>query len=127
MSLTGTLSKIVGAHDTAAGFGPSFPQAASTPFVLGLAEVACHNAVAPELGAGEITVGTAATIEHRSPSPIGATLTARARLTERTGRRLQFEVDVFDGDQVCATVAHSRAVVSAEQIAARLADRGTGE
>lgn len=123
MSLTGSLRKIVGAEDTAAGFGPSFPQAASTPFVLGLAEVACHNAIADELGTGEITVGTSATIEHRSPSPIGATLTAQARLTERTGRRLQFEVEVFDGDEVCATVRHSRAVVLGEQIAARLAQR----
>lgn len=126
MSLTGSLSKTVSEHDTAAGFGPSFPQAASTPFVLGLAEVACHNAIAEELGPGEITVGTAATIEHRLPSPIGATLTAQARLTERTGRRLQFEVDVLDGDQVCATVAHSRAVVPGEQIAARLAQRASG-
>jgi predicted thioesterase len=112
--------------DTAAGFGPAFPRAASTPFVLGIAEVACHNAIAAELGPGEITVGTAATIEHRLPSPVGAALRAQAQLTDRTGRRLQFEVDVFDGDNVCATVSHTRAVVLGEQIAARLAERADG-
>jgi predicted thioesterase len=109
--------------DTAAGFGPHFPRAAATPFVLGLAEVACHNVIAPELAPGEVTVGTAATIEHQLPSPVGATLTARAQLVERDGRRLRFEVEVFDGDEICATVNHSRAVVSAEKIEKRLADR----
>ncbi|CAN5231228.1 hypothetical protein BH11ACT7_BH11ACT7_14250 [soil metagenome] len=127
MSLTGSLSKTVGEEDTAAGFGPAFPQAASTPFILGLAEVACHKAIAGELGPGEITVGTAATIEHRLPSPIGSTLTAQARLTERSGRRLQFEVEVFDAGEVCATVSHSRAVVLGDQIAARLAQRAARE
>jgi len=72
-------------------------------------------------------VGTAATIEHRSPSPVGATLTAHARLTERAGRRMRFEVDVFDGEEVCATVTHSRAVVLSDQIAARLAQRVSGD
>ncbi|MGE0218868.1 thioesterase family protein [Mycolicibacterium sp.] len=127
MPSAASLSGIVGEEDTAAGFGPSFPRAASTPFVLGLAEVACHNAIAAELAPGEITVGTAATIEHRSPSPVGATLTAHARLTERAGRRLRFEVDVFDGEEVCATVTHSRAVVLSDQIAARLAQRVSGD
>jgi predicted thioesterase len=123
MSLTQSLSRTVGEGDTAAGFGAHFPKAASTPFVLGLAEVACHNVVANELAPGEVTVGTAATIEHRHPSPVGAELTARARLVERAGRRLQFEVEVFDGDHVCATVTHARAIVLAERIEQRLAEQ----
>lgn len=123
MSLTHSLSRTVGEGDTAAGFGAHFPKAASTPFVLGLAEVACHNAIADELAPGEVTVGTAATIEHRLPSPVGAELTARARLVQRDGRRLQFEVEVFDGDRVCATVTHARAIVLAEKIEQRLAEQ----
>lgn len=123
MALTGSLTKTVGDGDTAAGFGPHFPRAASTPFVLGLAEVACHNVIAPELAAGEVTVGTSATIEHQLPSPVGATLTARARLLERDGRRLRFEVEVFDGAELCATVTHGRAIVLAERIEKRLAER----
>lgn len=123
MSVTESLSQTVGVADTAAGFGPDFPKAASTPFVLGLAEVACHNAIARELGPGEVTVGTAATIEHQLPSPVGATLTAHAKLVDRDGRRLHFEVQVLDGDEVCATVKHSRAVVLAQKIEQRLAAR----
>jgi fluoroacetyl-CoA thioesterase len=117
------LSKVVGVGDTAAGFGPHFPAAAATPFVLGLAEVACHNAVAEDLQAGEVTVGVRATIEHLSPSPVGATLTAKARLVRREGRILSFAVEVMDAGDVCATVVHDRAVVLSEKISQRLAAR----
>lgn len=114
------LVRTVSEDDTAAAFGDHFPRAASTPFVLGLAEVACHEAVAADLQEGEITVGTFASLEHLLPSPVGATLTARAELVDRQGRRLVFRVEVRDGTEVCAVVEHRRAIVLAEQIAARL-------
>jgi fluoroacetyl-CoA thioesterase len=120
------LTATVGAGDTAAGFGAHFPAAASTPFVLGLAEVACHNAVATTLAVGEVTVGARVVIEHLAPSPVGAVLRARARLTERDGRRLRFEVEVFDGDVLCATVTHDRVVVLAARIDELLARRSGG-
>ncbi|MCZ4585957.1 thioesterase [Rhodococcus opacus] len=123
MAIIAELSRTVTENDTAAAFGDPFPKAASTPFVLGLAEVACHNAVADGLAEGEITVGTFATIEHRLPSPIGAILTARAELTDRDGRRLRFTVNVYDGDEICASVEHHRTVADADKISARLAAR----
>lgn len=123
MTLTASLTQVVGGEDTAASFGTHFPRAAATPFVLGIAEVACHNAIAPELADGEVTVGMSATIEHLLPSPVGATLTARATLDERNGRRLQFSVEVFDGDELAAKISHGRAIVSAKKIEDRLADR----
>lgn len=118
-----TLHRVVTDSDTAAGYGTHFPQAAATPFVLGLAEVACHNAVSGELAQGEITVGVRAIIEHLLPSPVGAQLTANAVLVERNGRSLSFEVLIYDEADLCAKVHHDRAVVSAERIAARLAAR----
>jgi predicted thioesterase len=119
----GTTTATVGPGDTAEAYGPELPPAASTPFVLGLAELACHRAVAGELAPGDITVGTAATIEHRAPSPVGATLVASARLVERDGRRLAFDVDVRQDDVTVATVRHARAVVSRQRILDRLAAR----
>lgn len=107
--------------DTASRFGDDFPPAASTPFVLGLAEVACHEAVAGELEPGEITVGTRAEIEHLAPSPVGATLIVKATLIERSERgRLRFHVDVHQGEAVVARVEHDRAVVPLAGILKRL-------
>ncbi|WP_084144927.1 thioesterase family protein [Amycolatopsis jejuensis] len=115
------LEQEVGPDDTAAAFGAHFPPAASTPFVLGLAEVACHNAVAGELGPGEVTVGVSAAIEHLLPSPVGARLVARAQVVERDGRRLTFDVEIYDGDRLCARIRHGRAVASTARLAGKLA------
>lgn len=125
MTITSSLTRTVGENDTASSFGEHFPLAASTPFVLGIAEVACHNAIAEHLTQDEITVGTYASIEHHLPSPVGAQLTTTATLVEREGRRLEFNVEVRDGDDLCAVVHHRRAIASAEKIAARLAARST--
>jgi predicted thioesterase len=118
-----SLSAVVSEGDTAAAYGTHFPKAAATPFVLGLAEVACHRVVAPALSDGEVTVGTHAVVAHLLPSPVGATLTAHARLVERDGRRLRFAVEVLDGEEVCARVEHDRAVVRSDKIEARLLAR----
>ena len=122
--VTAEVARVVTESDTANQWGDVFPPAASTPFVLGLAEIACHGAVAKSLDAGQITVGTAAHIEHRRPSRVGATLVARAALTSRAGARLEFVVDVFDGDCCVAHVVQARAVVERDKILRRLNQSG---
>lgn len=117
---TATLSREVTLADTAAAWGADFPPAASTPFVLGLGEVACHQAVADDLAEGEITVGTAARIEHLVPTKVGNRLTAHARLIAASGRRFEFEVEVFDGEELVARIAHTRAAILRQGIMDRL-------
>ena len=117
------LTRVVTSADTARSFGEHFPAAASTPFVLGMAEVACHNAVASELAPDEITVGVQAHVDHLAPTPTGGTLTATATETSRDGRKITFHVEVVDDAGVCARIEHQRAVVRAEIIEARLASR----
>ncbi len=119
-SSTASVARTVSQADTATAWGAEFPPAASTPFVLGLAEVACHRAVASGLGHEEITVGTSAAIEHVAASPVGATLVASARLVDRSGRRLAFEVEVNDGPNVIATITHVRAIVERAWIVGKL-------
>lgn len=117
------LRRRVTSTDTADAFGPDFPAAASTPFVLGLAEVASHNAIRDQLQEGDITVGVRTEIDHLLPSPLGAELAARSRLVWRRGRRLYFHIEVWDGEVVVARVKHQRAIVNAERIRQRLEQR----
>jgi fluoroacetyl-CoA thioesterase len=117
---TASVRREVSHADSAAAWGEEFPPAASTPFVLGVAETACHRAVEADLDEGQITVGTRAVIEHLHPSPIGATLVAQAVLTGREGARLRFAVEVLEGEQVVARVEHTRAVVDRARILGRL-------
>ena len=112
--------RTVTAADTAAAWGDAFPPAASTPFVLGLAEVACHELVTGRLAEGEITVGVAAAIEHLAPSAVGARLVASPRVTAEEGRGLEFAVDVHDGETLVARITHRRVRVERARIMARL-------
>jgi fluoroacetyl-CoA thioesterase len=118
---TERLERIVTDADTAAGFGPGLPAAASTPFILGLAEVACHRLLLADLGDGEMTVGARATIDHLAPSPVGSTLVVTASLERAEGRRRHFQVEVHEGGVMVARVDHVRAVVRRDRIEERLA------
>jgi predicted thioesterase len=88
--------------------------------VLGISEVACHEAVSEELDPGQITVGIEARIQHRAPSRVGAQLEARATLISTEHRRLTFEVEVYDNEDLVATIEHVRAIVERQRILDRL-------
>lgn len=100
-------------QDTARALGSGDVDVLATPRVLALAEQAARTAVAGALPPEQTTVGTWAEIHHRLPSRVGVEVRATAQLTDVTGMRLTFAVDVVDdGGELVATVAHRRAVVA---------------
>lgn len=118
-------SHVVTAADTASAYGPDFPAAASTPFVLGLAEVAAHRSISADFADGETSVGTRSVIDHLAPSPVGAELVVKSRLTAHDGRKLEFEIEVYDGADLVAAIQHHRAIVTVARIKARLAQQAS--
>jgi fluoroacetyl-CoA thioesterase len=89
----------VAGADTAAAVGSGEVPVLATPRVLALAEWATVAAVAGALDAGATTVGTRVELE------------VRAVLERVTGRRLQFAVDLRDGDRRVASGLITRVVV----------------
>jgi predicted thioesterase len=118
---------VVRPEDTAAAYGAAFPAAASTPFVLGLAEVACHALIAPTLEGVETSLGVHALVDHLVPSPVGARLRVVPRLDRQEGRRYFFHVDVFDRDDLAASIDHVRVVTLRANVERRLASRAPAE
>jgi len=90
VGLRATVRAVVGEADTAASMGSGDVPVLATPRLLALAEAASVAAVGPHLGAEQTTVGTAARLEHRRASPLGAELSVEAELTEIDGPRLVF-------------------------------------
>jgi fluoroacetyl-CoA thioesterase len=101
----------VAGADTAAAVGSGEVPVLATPRVLALAEWATVAAVAGALDAGATTVGTRVELDHLAPSPVGAELEVRVVLERVTGRRLQFAVDLRDGDRRVASGLITRVVV----------------
>ena len=81
---------VVADTDTAMAMGSGDVPVLGTPRLLALAEAAAVAAIAPGLESGLTSVGTAAALEHKRASPVGAQVVVEAELTEVDGRRLVF-------------------------------------
>jgi len=109
---------IVTQADTAIAAGSGDVPVLATPRLLALAEAAAVAAIAPRLKASQTSVGTAARLEHRRASPVGAELEIEAELTEMDGNRLvfMFIARPADGsDQVLGAGTIERVVLDRER------------
>ena len=98
-------------RSTAIALGSGDVPVLGTPKIVALAEEAAVAAIADALDPGTTTVGTRVDIAHLAPTPIGGTVRATAVVTEADRRRIDFSIEVVDGDTVVARGSHSRAVV----------------
>jgi fluoroacetyl-CoA thioesterase len=132
--LLAELRVVVSEADTAIAAGSGDVPVLATPRLLALAEAASVAAIEPQLAAEMTSVGTAASLEHRRASPVGAEIVVEAELTEVAGRRLVFSFIVRhspagnggDGgpdageDLVVGAGTLERVVVDREKFLARL-------
>ena len=88
----------------------------ATPAVVALMENAAAELAQNELANDELTtVGTMIAIDHTSPTPLGADVTATAKLVETDGRTFQFEVWAEDKKGIISKGKHTRVSVKAEK------------
>jgi predicted thioesterase len=123
VGLRASITAQVSEADTAEALGSGDLPVLGTPRLLALAEAACVAAVAPHLEAGQTTVGTEVSLEHKRPSRIGASLEVEAELTEIDGRRLAFMFIAYgpgDGDQAVIGAGRAeRVIVDAQRFLTR--------
>ena len=88
----------------------------ATPAVVALMENAAAELAQNELADEELTtVGTMISIEHTSPTPIAAEVTAKAILKKIDGRMFYFDVEAYDKKGLIAKGTHTRVSVKAEK------------
>ena len=109
--LEATIEETVTEAMTAEALGSGDVPVLGTPAVLALAERAACAAIAGELEDGQSSVGSRVELNHLAPTPVGARVTATARLTGVDGRKLEFELSVRDDRAEIATGSHRRVVV----------------
>ncbi len=86
----------------------------ATPAVIALMEKAAAELIQPYLDSGITTVGTMISIEHISATPVGADVSATARLTAVDGRKYCFDVTASDNEGLIAKGKHERFSVKSE-------------
>lgn len=92
----------------------------ATPAVVALMENAAASLADELLGDETLTtVGTRIAVEHTSPTPLAAEVTATAVLTERDGRWFHFDVRACDRSGEIAAGTHTRVSVQADKFQAK--------
>jgi fluoroacetyl-CoA thioesterase len=124
---TASATIVVGQNDLASALrfeeGDEFPPVFATSRMVALMEVAAARVLAPHLTPGELSVGVVIDVVHAIATPIGGTVTATARLTERDGKLFVFEVIASDDRGEVGRGTHKRAVVSAARLVAGASKR----
>jgi predicted thioesterase len=85
----------------------------STPAMIGLMEITCHDSVAPHLPEGATTVGFEVHVRHLAATEPGERVVVGTRLVAIDGHKLRFEVSCHEGEKLVGTGTHRRAVVPA--------------
>ena len=113
-----TISKTIKVEEEnlACAMGSGSLMVLATPAVVALMENAASELAQNELADDELTtVGTMISIEHTSPTPIAAEVTAKAILTKVDGRMFYFDVEAYDKKGLIAKGTHTRVSVKAEK------------
>ncbi|TAL02192.1 MAG: hypothetical protein EPO07_07630 [Verrucomicrobia bacterium] len=96
------------------------PAVLSTPNLIGILERTARQAIAPFLEASERSVGVEIELRHLAPSPLGAEVTAVARVISTDGRFVNYQIEAREGNELIARGVHKRAVIHMEGFARRL-------
>ena len=107
-------------NNTAITMGSGDMSVFATPALVALMENAAMKAVAPHLPEGSTTVGGFIETSHLAPSAIGATIEAKATLTEIKGRKLSFAIEATEGDKLVGKATHIRFIVEREKFLSNL-------
>lgn len=117
----GEATTVVTRELTVKHFHPTMPEVYGTPFMIYLMEVAASDAVEMSLPEGWVTVGVEVNVRHLAATPVGRTVTARARVTAVSDRTITFEVEASDGVNLIGTGTHTRAPVDLKRFEASVA------
>ena len=104
---------------TASKVGSGLLPVYATPSMIALMEGTCAESVQPYLAEGEGTVGVAVDIKHIAATPVGMTVRCESLLKEVNGKKLVFEVNVYDEKGLVGTGIHKRAIIYNEAFMAR--------
>ncbi len=120
VGLKGEKEMVVERQDLASAMGNIGAEVLSTHRIVLLMEQAARSALEGRLPDGTLTVGTLITIKHLAATPLGMKVRAEASLREVEGRKLLFDVVVYDEFEKIAEGQNGRFIVSADQFLDRI-------
>jgi len=118
--LVGTAELVVAEAHTAPQLGSGRAPVLATPMMIALMEAAAVACVEARLAEGQESLGVRIEVEHTAATPVGLKVTARAELTEVSGRTLTFAVEARDSNEIIGKGRHTRIIVDAARFRAKV-------
>ena len=110
----------VTSQDTAAAYGSGKLAVFATPAMIALMENTAIRCIEGELEAGSDTVGIEINTRHMKATGVGGKVWCKATVTETDGRRIRFEVDVWDEKGPVGHAVHDRFIINPEKFMSKL-------
>ena len=101
--------------DTAANLGSGSIAVYATPALVALMENAAVRALEGHLSDGQTTVGGQIDVRHLAATPAGMKVRAWAELLEVNGRKLTFQVQAWDVEELIGEANHIRYIVDEDK------------
>lgn len=125
--ITGRATLTVTDADTAIAHGSGTLSVLATPALAALMERTAWESIAPALEPGQTTVGTALSLEHTAPTPVGLTVTCESTLVAIDRRALTFKLTARDERGPIGSATHARFIVDAARFQAKADAKRTAE
>jgi len=103
------------------------PAVLSTPWLIWFLEHAARAAVFPLLEQGESTVGMEIQVRHLAPTPVGQTVTCRARVLFADRSEVSFQLEAYDERERIARGSHRLRVIRVDRFAQRVKQKAKPE
>ncbi|HXF05750.1 MAG TPA: thioesterase family protein [Blastocatellia bacterium] len=120
-----TKSWVVTKELTIARRDDRLPPVFATPMMIYLMEIASAEAIQSYLPEGWLSVGVLVNVKHLAPTPVGATVTARAEVIAVTDSSVTFAVEAYDGVEKIGEGTHVRVPVELERFLKRVRSKTT--
>jgi fluoroacetyl-CoA thioesterase len=124
----GTFELVVGADHLANRFkDATLPAVLATPVMIMAMENAALNAIKPYLDPGQSAVGSRIDVAHLAATPIGRKVMGEAEVTAVEGRRIDFNVQAYDGSEQIGAGTHQRMLIDMKRFNERLKDKARSD
>jgi len=115
IGLRGKSELVVTPEQTAIRYGSGLVEVFATPSMVALMESTALGSLTDNLPEQLTSVGTSVNIRHLKASPVGRMLNCESRVIEVHGRKIVFEVSVWDGEILVGHGSHVRYVVNKQE------------
>ena len=123
VGVSGTKLVEVTREMTVAHFQEHMPAVYGTPIMIYHMEVTAAELIQQHLPEGWVSVGVVVNVKHLAATPVGATVTVRAKVLAADDNTVTFEVEAHDGVDKIGEGTHVRAAVEIERFLKRVATK----